>query len=74
MDDAEIERAAVVDWLKKQAARCLNNKRELREMLSPMDWKGLNGSEMAYRFAALALKRGDHHHMTPPPHPQQGDE
>lgn len=57
---AEQERAAIVAWLKAQAARCLSNKRQMREMLSPMDWKGMTGNEMAYRFAAIAIKRGDH--------------
>lgn len=54
------EREAIVRWLKAQAARCLKNKRELREMLSAAEWDKLTASEMAYRFAAKALKRGDH--------------
>ena len=54
------EREAIVRWLKAQAARCLKNKRELREMLSVDEWNKLTAAEMAYRFAAKALKRGDH--------------
>lgn len=54
------ERVAIVRWLKAQAARCLKNKRDLREMLSPAEWDKLTTSEMAYRFAAKALNRGDH--------------
>lgn len=54
------ERDAVIAWLKAQAARCLNNKRTLREMLTPAEWDKLTASEMAYRFAAKAFKRGDH--------------
>jgi len=29
-------------------------------MLSPSEWDKLTASEMAYRFAAMAIKRGDH--------------
>ena len=60
MTQAPDEREAIVRWLKAQAARCLKNKRELREMLSVDDWNKLTAAEMAYRFAAMALKRGDH--------------
>ena len=58
--EREAERAAIVKWLKAQAARCLANKRNLREMLTPAEWDKLTASEMAYRFAAKAIKRGDH--------------